>query len=161
MIIWIDFVFCTVYLSLSEVYFLQWLEYWILDLIIWSFACNQFLLILYTHMYACIFVCVVLLDRICGLLVRVPGYIPRGPGFHSRRCRIFWEVVGLECGPLSIVRIIEEIHEWKISSSGLENRYQRPSRPVALTMRHPSTLKVGTNFVHKRRLLDPYSSLRD
>jgi hypothetical protein len=37
----------------------------------------------------------------CGLLVRVPGCRPRGPGLDSRRCQIFWVVVGLEQGPLS------------------------------------------------------------
>jgi hypothetical protein len=31
--------------------------------------------------------------------------------------------VGLERGPLSLVRIIEELLEWKSSGSGLENRY--------------------------------------
>jgi hypothetical protein len=46
--------------------------------------------------------------RLCGLVVRVPGYIPRGPGFDSRRYQIFWEVVGLERGPLSLVKINEE-----------------------------------------------------
>jgi hypothetical protein len=30
-------------------------------------------------------------------------------------------VVGLEWGPLSLVRIIEELLEWKSSDSGLEN----------------------------------------
>jgi hypothetical protein len=35
---------------------------------------------------------------------------------------IFWEVVGLERGPLSLVRIIEELLEWKSSGSGQENR---------------------------------------
>jgi hypothetical protein len=30
--------------------------------------------------------------------------------------------VGLELGPLSLVRIIEELLEWKSSGSGLENR---------------------------------------
>jgi hypothetical protein len=62
------------------------------------------------------------LDRLCGLVVRVSGYRSRGPGFDSRRYRIFWEVVGLERCPLSIVRIIEELLEWKSSDSGLENR---------------------------------------
>jgi hypothetical protein len=28
-------------------------------------------------------------DRLCGLVVRVPGYRSRGPGFDSRRCQIF------------------------------------------------------------------------
>jgi hypothetical protein len=35
-------------------------------------------------------------DCLCGLVVRVPGYRSRGPGFNSRRYQIFWEVVGLE-----------------------------------------------------------------
>jgi hypothetical protein len=61
-------------------------------------------------------------DRLCGLIVRVPGYKSRGPGFDSRHYQIFWEVVGLERGPLSLVRIIEELLEWKSSGSCLENR---------------------------------------
>jgi hypothetical protein len=43
------------------------------------------------------------IDRLSGLVVRVPGYRSRGPGFDSRRYQIFWEVVGLEWGPLSLV----------------------------------------------------------
>jgi hypothetical protein len=62
------------------------------------------------------------LDRLCGLVVRVPGYKSRGPGFDYRRYQIFWEVVGLERGPLSLVRTIEELLEWKSSGSGQENR---------------------------------------
>jgi hypothetical protein len=34
---------------------------------------------------------------------------------------MFWEVVGLERGPLSLVSTIEELLEWKSSGSGLEN----------------------------------------
>jgi hypothetical protein len=49
--------------------------------------------------------------RLCGLVVRVPCYRSRGPGFDSLRYQIFWEVVGLERGPLSLVRIIEELLE--------------------------------------------------
>ena len=52
-------------------------------------------------------------DRLCGLVVRVSGYRYRGPGFDPRRYRIFWVVVGLERGPLSLVRSIEELLEWK------------------------------------------------
>jgi hypothetical protein len=58
------------------------------------------------------------IDCLCDLVVRVPGYRSRGPGFDSRRYRISWEAVGLERGPLSI----EELLEWKSSGSGLENR---------------------------------------
>jgi hypothetical protein len=60
-------------------------------------------------------------DRLCGLVVRVPDYISRGSGFVSRRYQIFWEVVGLELGPLSLMRITEELLELISSGSGLEN----------------------------------------
>ena len=50
-------------------------------------------------------------DRLCGLVVRVSGYKYRGLGFDSRRYQIFWVVVGLERGPLSLVRSIEEVLE--------------------------------------------------
>jgi hypothetical protein len=60
-------------------------------------------------------------DRLCGLVVRVPGYRSRGPEIDSRRYQIFWEVVGLELRPLSLVRVIEQLLEWKSSGSGLEN----------------------------------------
>ena len=50
-------------------------------------------------------------DRLCGLVVRVSGYRYRGLGFDSRRCQIFWVVVGLERGPLSLVRSFEELLE--------------------------------------------------
>jgi hypothetical protein len=57
-----------------------------------------------------------------GLVVRVPGYKSRGRGFYSRRYQIFWEVVGLERGPLSLVRIIEELLDWKSSGSGKKKK---------------------------------------
>jgi hypothetical protein len=46
---------------------------------------------------------------LCGLAVRVPGYRFRGSGFDSRHNQIFWEVVGLERGPLSLVNTTEEL----------------------------------------------------
>jgi hypothetical protein len=52
-------------------------------------------------------------------------------GFNSRRYQIFWEVMDLERGPLSLVSTIEELLGRKSSGSGLENReYGRrdPSR---------------------------------
>jgi hypothetical protein len=56
------------------------------------------------------------LDRLCGLVVKVPGYRFRGPGLDSRLYQIFWEVVGLERGPLSLVRIIEQPLERKVAA---------------------------------------------
>jgi hypothetical protein len=43
-------------------------------------------------------------------------------GFHSRLYQIFWEVVGLERGPLSLVSTIEELLGRKGSGSGIEIR---------------------------------------
>jgi hypothetical protein len=43
-------------------------------------------------------------------------------GLDSRRYQIFWEVVGLERGPLSLVSKIEELLGRKSSGPGSENR---------------------------------------
>jgi hypothetical protein len=60
-------------------------------------------------------------DRLCALAARVPGYRLRGPGFYSRRYHIFWLLIGLERGPLGLIKITEELHERKNSGFGLEN----------------------------------------
>jgi hypothetical protein len=57
-------------------------------------------------------------DRLCGLVVIVHGYRFRDVGFDSRRYQIFWQVVGLTRDPLSLVKITEELLEWKSSGSG-------------------------------------------
>jgi hypothetical protein len=63
------------------------------------------------------FLCVTeTVHRLCGLVVRVPGYRFKGPGFDSRRYQVFWEVVGLERGPLSLVRITEELLKRKVAT---------------------------------------------
>jgi hypothetical protein len=59
---------------------------------------------------------------LCGLVVRVPGYRSRCPGFDYRRYQVFGEVVSLERGSLSLVSTIEELLGIKSSDSGLENR---------------------------------------
>jgi hypothetical protein len=59
-------------------------------------------------------------DRLCGLVVRVPGYGSRHPAFYSRRYQIFWVVVVLELGPSSLMSITELV-EWKSSGSGSIN----------------------------------------
>jgi hypothetical protein len=65
------------------------------------------------------------LDRFCDLVVRVRGYRSRGPGFDSQRYQIFWKVVGVERGSLSLVLIIVELLEWKVAVPGLPLRWPR------------------------------------
>jgi hypothetical protein len=48
-------------------------------------------------------------------ILRVPGYRSRSPGLDSRHYQTFWEVMGLERGPLSLLRIIEELFERKVA----------------------------------------------
>jgi hypothetical protein len=78
--------------------------------------------------------------------------------FDSRRYQIFWEVVGLERGPLSLVSATEELHERNSSGFGLESReYGR---------RDPSRWPCGTLYPQKLALTSltsggRYSSLPD
>jgi hypothetical protein len=61
-------------------------------------------------------------DRLFGLVVRVPGYRSRGPGYDFRHYQIFRDVVGLERGQLCLVSTTEELLGRKSSGSGLESR---------------------------------------
>jgi hypothetical protein len=65
---------------------------------------------------------ILIFDRLCVLVVRVPDYTSKGPIFDSRRYQIFWEVVGLERGQLNLVSTTENLLERKNSGSGLESR---------------------------------------
>jgi hypothetical protein len=49
--------------------------------------------------------------RLCGLVIRIPGYRSKSPGFDFRHYYIFW-VAGLEHGPLSLVST-KEGAAWK------------------------------------------------
>jgi hypothetical protein len=84
------------------------------------FRCLNFCI--FKFKFCCFNKTAVFFNRLCGLLVIVPGYRYRGSGFDSRRYQIFLEVVGLERGPLSLVIITEELLKLKIAAPGLENR---------------------------------------
>jgi hypothetical protein len=84
-------------------------------------------------------------DHLCGLVVRVVGYKSRGPGFDSWRYQIFWEVVGLERGRLSLVSTTKELLEWKSSNSG-----SRKSRLTAVVIH---CAYHATPSIHKKLAL--------
>jgi hypothetical protein len=105
-------------------------------------------------MYVCMY-----MYPLCGLVVKSSWLQLQRSRFDSRRYEIFWEVVGLERGLLSLVSTIEELLDRKSSVSGLESReYGRrdPSRWPRGTL-YPK--KVRTNFVDKRLFLGGYGSL--
>jgi hypothetical protein len=82
-------------------------------------------------------------------------------GLDSRRYQIFWEALGLQRGPFSLVSTIEKLLEIKSSGSGLK------CENTAVGIRHADDVapftrkKVGTNFGDKRWTLGRYSSLAD
>jgi hypothetical protein len=70
-------------------------------------------------------------------------------GIYSRDHKIFWEVVGMERGPLSFLSTIEELLERKSSGSDLGNRdyghrgsaadYAIPLYPRKLALTSPTS----------------------
>jgi hypothetical protein len=101
------------------------------------------------------------IDHLCGLVIGVPGYRSRVPGFDSLRYHIFWEVVGMERGPLKLMNTIEELLERKSSGSGLKKWDYSHRSSVGLITRHPLSANVFTNFADKRRSLGRCSSFVD
>jgi hypothetical protein len=88
---------------------------------------------------------------------KLRGLSPRAnyterPGFDSRRYQIFWEVVGLERGPLSHVTTIEELLERKSSGSGLGSR--------EYGSRDPSLWPRGSLYLQTLTLTWPISGYR-
>jgi hypothetical protein len=94
-----------------------------------------------SHSYCKIHCNIILHDHLCGLVVRVSDYRSRDTGFDSRRFQIFWEVMGLERGPLSLVRITEELLEFKFSGSGSRKSSGDPLRWPRDTL-YPQKLAV-------------------
>jgi hypothetical protein len=94
------------------------------------------------------------IDRLCGLVVGVPCYRSRCPGFDSRHYQIFWDVVGLERGPLSLVSIIEEllgrnvaapVYKTEINGRGDSLRWPRDSLyPLKLALTSPQVYVAFT-----------------
>jgi hypothetical protein len=81
----------------------------------------------------------------------------RRPGFDSRHYQIFWEAVGLERGPLSLVSTIEELLGRKSSGSGIEIREygnRDPSRwpryPQKLVFTSPTSGDRSVGIVRSR-----------
>jgi hypothetical protein len=89
---------------------------------------------------------VLLEDCLCGSGQSSWLQIQRS-GFDSRRYQIFWEVVGLERGPLSLVSTIEELLERESNGSGLEI--------LEYGGRDPSRWPRGTFYPQKLALTSP------
>jgi hypothetical protein len=102
-----------------------------------------------------------LYDLLCGPVVRVPGYRSGCPRFDSRCYQIFREVVGLERGPLSLVRTTEELLEKKSSGSGKKNLEYDSRNSLRCPRDTQLSATFSTNCTDKRRSLGRYSSLAD
>jgi hypothetical protein len=130
----------------------QPLESWVrIPLEVWKHALNLFCVFINLFLFI-----IIIINRLCSLVVRVLGYRSGGPGFDFRHYQIFWEVVGLERGPLSLVSTTEELPGSNSSCSCQESReYGRrnlsrwprstlyPQKKVALTSPASGARSVG------------------
>jgi hypothetical protein len=104
------------------------------------------------------------------LLLRKHIFYPVCQRPNSRRYQIFWEAVGLERGPLSLLSTTEELLGKKSSGSGIENReYGRrdPSRwprgsfyPLNLTLTSPTSGGLSVAIVRSRTQATEFLSVR-
>jgi hypothetical protein len=60
--------------------------------------------------------CKIIVDRLCGLVVRVLGYRSGGPGSIPSDTRKKKKIVGLEQDPLSLVSTTEELLDRKVAA---------------------------------------------
>jgi hypothetical protein len=83
-------------------------------------------------------------------------------GFDSQRYQIFWQVVGLGWGPLSLVSTTEELLERKSSGPSLESQeygYRDPPRwPLQkLALTSPTSGGRSVGIVHSRTQATEFS----
>jgi hypothetical protein len=71
-------------------------------------------------------------------------------GFDSRYYQIFWEVVGLERGPLSLMSAIEGLLGKKIVATVYKTENTTVGDLPRWLRTTPLSIKVGTNFADKR-----------
>jgi hypothetical protein len=117
----------------------------------WRYQYNDLLCQNKIQIYFLFVILLALIDRLCGLVVRVLGYRSRGPGSIPGSTRKK-KVVGLERGPLSLVSATEELLDRKVVGSCLENReYGR---------RDSSRRPRGTLYPQKLAITSPTSGGR-
>jgi hypothetical protein len=81
--------------------------------------------------------------------------------FNSRCYQIFWEVVGRDQGPLSLVNATEELLGRNSGASSLDSREYGCRDPSCWPCGTLYPQKVGTNFADKRCLLSRHSLLTE
>jgi hypothetical protein len=97
-------------------------------------------------------------DRLCGLVLTIPGYRYRGPGFDSRRCQIF-RLVGLERGPFSSSGLLLTINKmtWLPKFHNIHPMRAPLDETTALYMKIPKNsseiCKIKLSFI--RNFLTP------